>query len=111
MLIQIILTIVLLAALVMTWRRVGQRVISVREGLAWSLLWIAAGVVIVSPQISTRVANFFGVGRGSDFVIYGSVILLFILVFKIFVALESLERKLTGLVRREALKDLPEKKD
>ncbi len=95
----------------MTWRRVRQRVISIREGMAWSILWITAGVVIASPQISTRVANFFGVGRGSDFVVYGSVILLFVLVFKIFILLESLERKLTEMIRRDALKNLPEKKD
>ncbi|MFH1620578.1 MAG: DUF2304 domain-containing protein [Patescibacteria group bacterium] len=111
MLIQIVLITILLAALVMTWRRVRQRVVFIREGIAWSVLWIAAGVVIASPQTSTRVANFFGVGRGADFVIYGSVILLFVLVFKIFVSMESLERKLTEMVRRDALKNLPDQKD
>jgi hypothetical protein len=47
------------------------------------------------------------VGRGSDFVIYGSVVLLFVLVFKIFIALDQLEKKLTEMVRRDALRDLP----
>ena len=111
MLIQIVLIVILAAALAMTWRRVRQRVISVAEGLAWSLVWVGAAVVILQPGVATSVANFFGVGRGSDFVIYGSVVLLFVLVFKIFVSLERMERKLTDLVRNEALKGFTEKKD
>ncbi len=111
MLIQIVLIAVLLGALYVTWRRARQNVITLSEALLWSVLWIAAGVVIALPQTATLVANFFGVGRGSDFVIYASVVTLFVLVFKIFVAMEGLERKLTEMVRRDALRDLPKKED
>jgi hypothetical protein len=106
MLIQFVLIGVLLAALFVTWKRARQRVVTVREALGWSLLWIGAAIGIALPWTTTLVANFFGVGRGSDFVIYGSVVLLFVLVFKLFVAFEKQERKLTELVRRDALKDL-----
>ncbi|MBP9868941.1 DUF2304 domain-containing protein [Patescibacteria group bacterium] len=107
MLIQFVLIIVLLAALVITWRRATQQVISRREALAWSVLWIGASVVILLPQTTTIVANLFGVGRGADFILYASVVLIFILIFRIFIMLEQMERKLTDLVRREALRDLP----
>ena len=107
MLIQIVLLFIIASALLMTWKRARQRVITLREALAWSLLWVGAGIGIALPWTTTRVANFFGVGRGSDFVIYGSVILLFVLVFKMFIALDKLDRKLTDIVRRDALKDLP----
>lgn len=103
MLIQFVLIAVLVAALVMTWKRARQSVISMREALGWSVLWIGAAVGIALPWTTTLVANFFGVGRGSDFVLYGSVVLLFVLVFKLFVAFEKQERKLTELVRRESL--------
>lgn len=109
MLIQFVLLAVLIGALAMTWRRSIQNVVTRREALAWSALWIAAGVVILLPQTTTAVANVFGVGRGADFVLYGSVVLLFILVFRIFVTMERLERKLTELVRRDALKELPKR--
>lgn len=108
MLIQIVFSIVLLLAFAMTWKRAWQQVISRSEAFAWSLLWVVAGIVILLPQTATFVANFFGVGRGSDFVLYGSVIVLFLLIFKIFVALDQYERTLTELVRRDALKDLPD---
>lgn len=107
MLIQIVLLLILFAALLMTWKRARQRVISFREAIVWSVLWIGAGIGIALPWTTTLVANFFGVGRGSDFVIYGSVVALFMLVFKIFIALDKLDRQLTDIVRKDALKDLP----
>lgn len=107
MLIQFVLIAILLGALYVTWRRMRQGVINLGEAVLWSVLWVGAGTVIALPQTATLVANFFGVGRGSDFVIYGSVVILFILVFKVFVALDQLEKKLTEMVRRDALRDLP----
>lgn len=106
MLIQVVLIVVLASVLVMTWRRAWQGVVSRREALLWSLLWIGAGFIILQPKTTTLVANFFGVGRGADFILYGAVVLLFVLVFKLFVALEVMERKLTDFVRKDALKNL-----
>lgn len=107
MLIQFVLICILILAMRMTWKRAREEVISRREAIGWSLLWIIAGIGIVSPQSTTVIANFFGVGRGSDFVLYGSVVALFILVFKIFVALDRLDRKLTDMVMKDALKEAP----
>ncbi len=109
MLIQFVLIAVLLIALVVTWRRASQDVISRIEAFIWSLVWIGAGVIILLPQTTTVVAHFFGVGRGADFVIYGSVVALFVLVFKLFISLERLEQTITKLVQHEALKDFPPK--
>ncbi|OGL73304.1 hypothetical protein A3E39_01110 [Candidatus Uhrbacteria bacterium RIFCSPHIGHO2_12_FULL_60_25] len=110
MLIQIVLISSLVLALYVTWRRATQGVISWREALGWSVLWVIAGVIILLPQTTTTVANFFGVGRGVDFVLYASVVTLFFLVFKIFLTLDRVERRLTDVVRKDALKELPEQK-
>ncbi len=111
MLIQFAFVLVLFAALFVTWRRAKQNVISRIEAFGWSVVWIAAIAVVLLPQTTTVVANFFGVGRGVDFIIYASVITLFFLVFKLFVAIDGFERKLTDLVRKDALKDLPPHQD
>ena len=108
MLIQAILALILLAALVVTWRRMRQGVISWREAALWSVLWIGAGVVILLPETASIIARLVGVGRGVDLVIYGSVTLLFVLVFKIFLSLDRMERHLTDIVRKDALRDIPE---
>lgn len=105
--IQILLVGFLLVALRTTWRRQRENAISRREALAWSVLWLAAATVIILPQTTTTVAQWVGVGRGVDMVLYASIVGLFFLVFRLFVAFDKLERQLTDIVRREALKDLP----
>jgi small membrane protein len=109
MLIQFVLIIALVVALFVTWKRAYQNVISRLEAFMWSVAWIVAAGVIILPQTTTTVANFFGVGRGVDFVLYASVITLFFLMFNIFIKLDRLDRKLTDVVRKDALKDVEEK--
>ena len=111
MLIQFIFIAAFIVALLITWKRAKQNVISRIEALAWSVAWIAACVVVLLPQTTTIVAHFVGVGRGADLIIYGSIIVLFFLVFKIFVAIDRLEHDLTKIVRTDALKDLQDRHD
>lgn len=109
MLIQFVLIAILVIALLVTWRRASQDVISRIEALIWSVVWVGAGVIVLLPQTTTVVAHFFGIGRGADFVIYGSVVALFVLVFKLCISLERMEHTITKLVQHEALKDFPPK--
>jgi small membrane protein len=106
MLIQLILAVVLLLALGITWKRARQAVISFQEALAWSVLWIAAGIVVLLPDTTSILARLVGVGRGADLAMYAAVTLLFVLVFKLFLSLDRMERRLTELVQRDALRDL-----
>lgn len=105
LLIQIVFILFFIFALVITWKRQGQRVIPTVEALAWSCVWLAGTIAVLLPNTTTTVAHFFGVGRGADFIVYGSVTALFLLVFKLFIQHERLERKLTDVVRHNALRD------
>ena len=109
--IQLIFLAIVVLALIFTWRRVKQNAIRHGEGLLWACVWIAIGIVVLNPEITSRIANAFGVGRGADFVVYGSVIVLFLLVFQSHIAVQRLERALTELVSRQALRDLEIEKD
>lgn len=110
MLIRILLWIVLALALAMTWRRAKQGAVRFLEAAAWSVVWVAAGVVVARPEVTTSVAQFLGLGRGADLILYAAVITLLILVFQLHVAHHKLERQLTELVRREALDTWKQKK-
>lgn len=103
MLIRIVLWFVIALAFLMTWRRQRQEAIRLFEAGAWSLVWVGAAVVVARPEATTEVAQFLGVGRGADLILYGAVITLLILVFHLHVAHHKLERQLTELVRRQAL--------
>ncbi len=96
----------MLLALWVTWRRARQQVICWREAASWSVVWILAAVVVMIPNVTSNLAARVGVGRGVDLVVYASVAVLFMLVFKLFIQHEKIERKLTEAVRHEALRNL-----
>ncbi len=103
MLIRLLLWVVLAIAFVVTWRRQRQGAIRLFEGLAWSTVWIAAAIVVARPEVTTSLAQFLGVGRGADLILYAAIITLLILVFQLHIAHHKLERQLTQLVRQQAL--------
>lgn len=108
--IQTLLLIAIIAADVVAWKRMREGVISIREAVLWTCIWLGAAIVIALPNTTTVVAQLLGVGRGVDLVVYGAIVLLFFLLFKIFVHLDKLESKLTDIVRKDALRDLREDK-
>lgn len=104
--IQFLLIIMLFSALAVTWKRLKERVITLKEAVLWTGLWLAAIVIVLLPDTTSMLARWVGIGRGVDLVVYASIVALFFLVFKIFVSIDTLERKLTSMVRKDALKDL-----
>lgn len=103
MLIRFILWGILTLVLLMTWRRQRQGAIRLWEAIAWSTVWVAAAIVVARPEATSEVAQFLGVGRGADLILYAAIITLLVLVFQLHVAHHRLERQLTDLVRKQAL--------
>ncbi len=103
MLIRFILWGILALVLLMTWRRQRQSAIRLWEAVAWSAVWVAAAIVVARPEAASEVAQFLGVGRGADLILYVAIITLLVLVFQLHIAHHRLERQLTDLVRKEAL--------
>lgn len=104
--IQIVLLIVIVSSLFLTWKRFIQGSLQLRESIVWTLVWIAAGVAVSRPEVTTVVAHLVGVGRGVDLALYASVIILFCLVFHLHVLNDKMQRTFTELVRHQALHDL-----
>ncbi len=108
--IQILLLLFILFALSRVILRLREKIISTKAAIFWSILWIGAFAGILSPQTTTRIAEYFGVGRGVDVIVYISLALLFYLVFRIFVVVEDIRHEITGIVRTIALQKTPKKK-
>ncbi len=90
-----------------------------RLNLSWNklkkesyLLFSAGGLVMIIvglfPQLSFAAASLFGIQRGSDFLLYLSVIVLFYLLIRQALKTEQLESKISRLVENVALAN-PEK--
>lgn len=58
---------------------------------------------IFLPNVSTSVAHLFGVGRGSDLIIYLSIVILGMLLVRLYLALRTAEQEITQLARMFAL--------
>lgn len=59
----------------------------------------------LNPELSTLIANYFGVGRGADFLFYLSHLLLFFIAFRFYLKNRNLEARLNRLVQQLALQD------
>jgi len=55
------------------------------------------------PKLSTTVANWFGIGRGADFLFYVSHLVLFFIAFMYYLKFRELEIRFTKLVRYLAI--------
>jgi len=89
-----------LSRVILRWR---SHRLALSELVLWVFVFGGILTVVLVPSLSAWLAKLFGIGRGADLVIYGSIVLLFYLVFRIYVQLENIEYKLTTLVREIAL--------
>ncbi|MHC4696675.1 MAG: DUF2304 family protein [Planctomycetota bacterium] len=76
-----------------------------REGLAWALLWLAAGIAIARPGITAATARALGIGRGADLVLYCAVVVMLVGFLMVYARLRRLRRDVTLLVRHLAIRD------
>ena len=79
-------------------------ILGTRGALFWILFWLSVAVAVAWPSTVQMIARSFGIGRGSDFVLYISVITLFFLVFRLHIKIENMNRDVTRVVREKALK-------
>jgi hypothetical protein len=65
--------------------------------------WLAGGLAVAFPAYTQRLAMATGIGRGVDFVVYTVCLALVGAVFYLLSQHITLERRLTELVRRQAI--------
>ncbi len=100
---QIILSVVILFILFKTWHSYKTKQISKSFSFLWVLIWVIGLFVIFYPGLLSKVANLLNIGRGVDFALYVSIILLFYLVYKVNLKIEKLNRDLTKVVRKNSI--------
>lgn len=100
---QLLFTLFILFAISRAVLRFREGKISFLALLGWLFLWLWIGIIIWIPGFTTHIAKILGIGRGADLIIYGSIVTLFYLIFRIYVKLEDIERQITQLARKIAL--------
>ena|SRR3990172_3309299 len=93
-----------LLAVIAAWRTVRGK-IGRRHGLLWFLIWTLAGASILRPSISITAAAWFGIGRGTDLVLYLAAMAGLFVSLGFFNRQRRLETILTVLVRKAAIEN------
>jgi small membrane protein len=106
MLIQFILVAVIVLIVLRLIYQLKNKAIGLWQFFSWLVIWILAIAVIWYPSITTYIATRVGVGRGVDLVTYVSIIVIFYLMFRLLLKIEKIEKKMTKLVRKDALKNV-----
>lgn len=104
--IQIILFIIALAGLYAVVRRYQKDELTLVGLGIWSVLWIVVAIVAVLPNSTAAIAKLVGVGRGADVVVYGSLVVIFFILFRLTINLEKIRRDTTEVVRAMALQKM-----
>lgn len=84
--------------------------IKTNELIFWALIWGGVICVAVFPGIFVTLSKFLGIGRGVDTLVYTGMIILFYLLFRMYVKVESQQKEMTKLVREIAIQNPVQKK-
>ncbi len=107
--VQVILVLFALFALSRAFLRFKDKEIGIKELMLWSLIWIAAIVVVLIPATAAYMAAFFGIGRPVDLVVYLSIIVLFYMIFKVYVRIDNIEKNISKIITEVAIKKVKKK--
>jgi small membrane protein len=67
-------------------------------------VWISAILLIRFPQVSSELAQIFGIGRGTDLVVYAFMLSATVFMFHLYGRNYTLRRDVVELARRDALR-------
>lgn len=98
--IKAFLLVFLFTAFLLYWKIFQNRLIN--RLLLLGALSLAV-ILIVWPDLSTRVANWLGVGRGTDLLLYLSIVTVLFVLLMMYAKIKKLEETITSLIRDKAI--------
>ena len=105
LLFKIIFALLALSAIITVWQKKQKTLLGKKATYFWILFWLVLAVVVFWPNSTQILAEYIGIGRGVDLVIYVSIACIFYLIFRMNLKIEGLKRDLTEVVRDKAIRD------
>lgn len=103
MVFQIALLAFAFGAIIKTWRQYRRKEVSKYWATSFTLLWVVVIVVAAIPNSTNAVANFVGIGRGADMIVYSAIVILTYAVYRLIIREQRLSEEMTELVRAVAI--------
>lgn len=100
---QYLMLTLILALAIVTLRSATRGLIRKRIVVFWLFVWGSSGLALVWPESTAIVARALGIGRGTDLVLYVSVIVMLTGFFYVYSRFRRMDRQMTELVRKLAI--------
>jgi hypothetical protein len=100
---QILGLIAIAALLAATLVLIARRILTVRFGAFWVLIWTAGGIALANPDITVVIAQALGIRRGADLLLYCSVLAMPAGFLIVYLRFRRMDAQLTKLVRELAI--------
>ncbi len=108
---QLAMAFLSLIAIVSVLRRKKEHLLGPLGALFWIIFWVALiSIVSLPTTVLDRFSQFIGIGRGVDLVMYVSIAILFFVVFKLYIRIESMRRDMTEIARKKTIDSVSERK-
>lgn len=75
------------------------------NNIVFVLLFLSGIVAVIFPELSNKVANFVGVGRGADLLTYLMVLVFYASFYFLYSKIEKVESHQTEIIRQLAIRD------
>lgn len=103
--IGVVVTIFVFFAASRAFLRYREGALSLGAFLFWLVIWAGIELVVWVPNTLDAIAARIGIGRGIDAIVYGSIVALFYMTYRLYVKAENIEHEITQLVRRLTQRD------
>lgn len=100
---RILMTSFVIFAWTRAFFRYRERVLSWKELLFWTVVWLTVLIAIFIPGKTDAIAKFLGVGRGTEAIFSIAIIALFYLQYRLYAKIDKLERDIIKLVQQLTL--------
>ena len=106
LLFQLIFSLFSIFAIISVLSKKRSSLLSIGATVFWVIFCLLAAVFVWLPNALTVVANTFGIGRGTDLVLYVSLAIIFYVLFRLNVKLELMNRDITKVTREKTLSEV-----
>lgn len=65
---------------------------------------LISAVFVICPDLTTKIARLLGVGRGTDFVLYISIMVFWYFIAQLFARIRKMEQMMTEILRKDAIR-------
>ncbi|MCF6276346.1 MAG: DUF2304 domain-containing protein [Candidatus Magasanikbacteria bacterium] len=100
---QILFVLFSMFAVFAVWKKKEKGLLGPKGVFFWTSFWLLAVVAVVWPESTSILASKFGIGRGVDLVFYFAFVILFYIIFRLHIKIESVGRDITKIVRKNAI--------